>query len=471
MALECFEGCGEDLLEEVEGRDGGPESQGSRVRGRPRGRILAFLCLIGLGWFSMFSGAAGATFPEPGSADGTGERGEPGGSERDPAIAHNERGVRLLEKESYREAIKEFREALKYRPVDPTIRANLASAHLVYGIRKLADKSYESAQEQFEESLNYDPRSASGHYHLAVTLHYRKKIREAARSFEKAIEYRPDFGEAFEGLAQCRYGLGQIAPAIQAMEEAIRLLPSKEPLRERLDKFKREQSVEQKFIGQQSARFEIRFDGDREDPSFVREVLHQLEEAYTKVGADFGYYSETRIPVILYSDREFSHVTGSQSWMGGVYDGKIRLPTKNFANNLPGLRKVVIHEYTHVVINQICPRTPAWIHEGLAQFQEGKSIDLARKELRDAAAAGAEISLTELPSATFTGLRDPLKARRAYALSLVATKELLDLVGYTGVRRLLLLLKENDDLAEAFERVVGRTLADFDADLGFSLED
>ncbi len=383
----------------------------------------------------------------------------------DAAFESNERGVSLLKEKKYSEAIDAFRSARRAKPLDVTIKKNLATAHLVYGIDLLDREKHGLAKSQFSASLEVDPEGTNARYHLAVSLHFLKETEQAAREFSRTVELDPKIAPAWEGLANCRYEEGKLLLAIEALEKAVTLQPDEKRLKDRLQKFRREQAVEGKFVGDHTSRFQIKFDADREDPRFINTILHELGEAYDKVGSDLGFRPEDRIPVILYSDKEFSHVTGSRGWVGGLYDGKIRLPTKNIANNPRRLRMVIVHEYTHAVVSRLCPNAPAWLQEGLAQFEEGKSVRDAKRTLRTALSRGGLVRLSKLPSASFASIKDPLVATRAYALSLVIVHELVERRSIRHLATYLETLRRVKDVDRAFDEVFGGTFQDFEEDI------
>ena len=74
-------------------------------------------------------------------------------------------------------------------------------------------------------------------------------------------------------------------------------------------------------------------------------------EAYGEIGKSFSYYPENPITVILYSDQQFRDITRTPAWTGGLFDGKIRIPTEG-AGSLSGgvLNRVLHHEYTHAIV-------------------------------------------------------------------------------------------------------------------------
>jgi hypothetical protein len=90
---------------------------------------------------------------------------------------------------------------------------------------------------------------------------------------------------------------------------------------------------------------------------------------------DLGYSPHNTIVVTLYTGQAFFDVTRAPSWVGAINDGKLRIPISGVTSMTPDLAHVLKHELAHSFITQMSGgRCPAWLHEGIAQLEEGKSI-------------------------------------------------------------------------------------------------
>ena len=65
-------------------------------------------------------------------------------------------------------------------------------------------------------------------------------------------------------------------------------------------------------------------------------VAHGLEDAYFHDGRKLDLYPGERVPVVLYPSEDFHDVTQTPSWTGGVYDGRIKLPSRGCRGRRPG---------------------------------------------------------------------------------------------------------------------------------------
>ena len=155
--------------------------------------------------------------------------------------------------------------------------------------------------------------------------------------------------------------------------------PAKHSLRAKLDRVGRELSAEGGFGRDVSRHFTIQYDGPvpRE---VARTALLLLEEAYDRLWRDFGRSPQHDMPVILYTRGLFDEITRSPAWVGGTYDGKIRVPVGGLQTESDArrLEPILAHELTHAFIRANVPgRLPLWFEEGLAGHFEGTPAEAA----------------------------------------------------------------------------------------------
>jgi len=87
----------------------------------------------------------------------------------------------------------------------------------------------------------------------------------------------------------------------------------------------------------------------------------------------YNHLPSSVIVVILYPAQAFHEVTGTPSWTGGIFDGKIRVPIGGLHRMTDSLRRVLTHELTHsFVTSKSGGNASRWMQEGLAQLEEGK---------------------------------------------------------------------------------------------------
>ena len=193
--------------------------------------------------------------------------------------------------------------------------------------------------------------------------------------------------------------------------------------------------------------FSVRISGPAMARSADR-VVNILEEAYLKVCGAMGANPDGKVPVILYTDREFHDTTGLPPWVGGAYNGTIHLPVANLEISNPLVRRVITHEFVHAFNFQVSRGAcPTWLDEGLAQYFEEPRPALRTDDLLGAASAGA---LPDLSSPSFLlGSREDTGL--LYAISHAAVRYLVHRASLAAVSSFLQRLGAGEDLRQAFQ--------------------
>jgi hypothetical protein len=212
----------------------------------------------------------------------------------------------------------------------------------------------------------------------------------------------------------------------------------------------------------------VKYEG-REKIEAGRIVLRILEDAYAEVGRALSYYPDGEIQVILYSGQQFQEVTDAPGWSGGIYDGKIRIPIGGIEQTTPGLRRTLYHEYTHAVVRAITPRVPTWLNEGLAQYFEGREIDVRQKEMMRRIAQEGKLPPLSNLEGSFMGLGGD-QAVFAYLFSLSSVRYMIDSFGMYRVKGVLEELAAGADTGKAISNSIALSYEEFDNSWKRSLE-
>src|SRR6185503_15914344 len=122
--------------------------------------------------------------------------------------------------------------------------------------------------------------------------------------------------------------------------------------------------------------------------------------------------------------QQFHDITKSPSWAAAAYDGRIRIPVMGALNSPAELERIVTHEYVHAVIQQMYPRVPGWLNEGLATYLEPGDHTRLVSWLRTAESMTPLANLTEAFRTS-----DGREAVVAYAQSYVGTRVLAERLG------------------------------------------
>jgi len=310
------------------------------------------------------------------------------------------------------------------------------------------------AAEDFRAALQIDGRDALAMLGAGVSAHLQGKPLDAREHLASALKIEPSLTAASLLLGELLYRDADLPGAIQVYEQALTYEPSQPQILSRLDAWRREAALHDRFSQKVDQHFTILFEGPADQPLAAR-VGEMLESAYWRIGGALGAYPGDVVQVILYTTDQFRDITQSPAWAGGAYDGRIRVPVGGRIVE-PELQRILSHELTHAIVYSLAPRgVPQWLNEGLAVLFE--KDDLSRE--RTLVAREPLIPLTQLekPFDDLTGNQAAL----AYAESAVAVRRILDQGGPTAVYNLLSDLGSGLSFDEAFERAALMPYAEF----------
>jgi len=316
------------------------------------------------------------------------------------------------------------------------------------------------AADAFRGAIRLEPRSVRLMLGAGLAAHLLGRSEEARQHLVAALESDPTLTEASLLLGQILYGQGDLPGAILAHEQALVHAPEDPLLAGRLEAWRREAQLHDRFSQKYGDHFTVLFEGPQEE-AVAKRAIELLESAYWRIGTALGAYPNGIVTVVLYTNEQFRDVTKSPAWAAAAFDGRIRVPMRGALSNATELERVLAHEFTHALIHSLAPRgVPHWLSEGLAQvFEPGGNGPAAAERPRSSAADGAAIPLSQLET-SFEGL-DGHEARVAYVQSAQAARALIDRAGTIGVLNLLSLVGEGIPFAQAFERAMFVSYAEF----------
>jgi len=225
--------------------------------------------------------------------------------------------------------------------------------------------------------LSYDPHDATAQLGLAATYFRQDKDIYARSTLEQAILDHPDHPGLHALLGDVYYSQERPEDALAAWEKAYALRPETS-LKERIDKLRREHSIDSGYQRSEAVHFTLNYDGQRAGPDLGSQILAFLEEQFSVLQTRFGHYPQQPIVVIVYPQKQFYEATQAESGVGGLYDGKIRVPIGGLQQITAEARAVLLHELAHAFIAGKSHGTaPRWLHEGIAQQIEGRVIPAA----------------------------------------------------------------------------------------------
>jgi Tfp pilus assembly protein PilF len=299
------------------------------------------------------------------------------------AMQLNNIGVEAYNIKDYEKAIVLLSQALTMEPNNEVVRNNLSNALQALADEKAKSNDYRTAIDLVDEVLKINPNNFFAHLQMGAFLLNNGQLVDAIRHLETAVRLKPGYLDAHELLGEAYYRDNDILSAKTQWEYVLQVDPNRKELKNRYDKACREEIVEKSFNRSVSSSRHFNLSYSKEIPYQVRSlVLSVLERAYLEIGRKLGgVFPQGPIQVILYDVQQFGAVVQMGQTVGGVYDGKIRIPVINEQGNaLPEeeIKRRIYHEYVHVIVYELLKdKVPWWVNEGLA---ETLSKDFSNRE-------------------------------------------------------------------------------------------
>ena len=281
----------------------------------------------------------------------------------------------------------------------------------------------EKAAASFRAVLAANPNDVQALAGAGMAAHLTGRPDQAINYLKKAVQIEPEFAQAYYMLGQIAYSQGDLDLAIKSYERVVKIAPGSQGVYQQLEAWKKEAALHETFAARPTARFTVMFEGP-EQQAIATRVSSALEAAYARVGRTLNTYPSDTVTAILYTRQQFRDITKSPSWAAAAYDGRIRIPVLGALKTPGELDRIVTHEYVHALVQQMFPRVPGWLNEGLATLLEGGDRTWLTARLR---AAGELIPLGSLDQAFRTS--DGEEAALAYAQSYVGARILSQRLG------------------------------------------
>ncbi len=138
---------------------------------------------------------------------------------RNNAVAENNLGLALVERDRLDEGIRRHRCAIEIKP-------GWADAHYSLGAALLKNGEPYEAMSEFEKVLALDPNHAPAHNNLAAALMDLGDLPRAIDHLRRAVDIRPDYAQAHNNLGTAYYHQTRWDEAVREWTTAVRLDPS-----------------------------------------------------------------------------------------------------------------------------------------------------------------------------------------------------------------------------------------------------
>jgi tetratricopeptide (TPR) repeat protein len=311
------------------------------------------------------------------------------------------------------------------------------------------------AVELLEEAYGWDDEN--GLVLALLTLAYvRRGDFPFARFYLDLAEQRAPRApsQAYEILGEVYYSLNRLEDAIVAWEHFQRLGGETPATLRRLSKVRQELALASGQRHLQTDRFSFFWDPSI-PPRFVEAVAERVAAAYREQAEFFGTDLPEAQIVVLYGGRTYFSLVSVPDWVSGLFDGKIRVSVDPDGGVTPELSAVLAHELAHSFIRHASgDRAPGWLHEGVAQWSEGKRI--ARYEIRNDFRGRSPYSLSEMEG-NLAGHSDRTAARTNYVEALALVEYITERHGSGAVACLVRGLGAGRTFAESLRAETGLT--------------
>jgi len=277
------------------------------------------------------------------------------------------------------DAIRASIEHLKRELRDDPLRRESASRQIAVLLTTLGNRAGQkhdpAAEGLYREALTYDARSLPALISLSATyltegkdIYARSQIQEALVAYPKDAVLHALLGEVF-------YSQEDLRSAISEWETSLSFRADPR-VSARLEKARREFAVDGDFARSEAPHFTLRYEGEGAVSSTLGSSIRDyLEEEYRELSSRYDFIPPAPFVVLLYPKQEFHDVTQMPSGVGGLFDGKIRIPIGGLSALTSEVRSVLLHELTHAfVFGKTRGDCPRWLQEGLAQLAEGKTL-------------------------------------------------------------------------------------------------
>src|SRR5579863_1566186 len=367
---------------------------------------------------------------------------------------------------------------VKEGKVNPDVLASLegkgnpelsATADFIAGKFEFEHGNIAQSRQYFESALRFQPNNSTILVYYAALLVRTGNAAQALPYAQRAAQAAPNSPDAYTMLGYAQFASDHTKEAVASWKHSLSLRPDA-TVQQFLAKAQREQTAESDFAQRESSHFVLKYEGKQTSEGFRGQILAALESDYDDLSRDLGSPPRDNILVALYTEQAFFDVTQAPTWSGAINDGKLRIPISGLTSLTPELARVLKHELAHSFINQLSAgRCPPWLHEGIAQLLEPKSLGGAGHQLAQLFKTQRNIPLNMLEG-SFQGLSGS-QANLAYAESLAAVSYIYETNGMSDIQRILQALSQGSSTEAALRSTIHSDYGQLEADLAKYLAD
>ena len=274
-------------------------------------------------------------------------------------------------------------QALEYAGQKAQVKRNLGVVYYEKGVRFTKADDFFEAQKYLKDAMDIEPDSEryAKAFAAALSLEADSRVKrgqheDALALYGRAAGYDKNNIHAWTQAAHYAWMTQKNDQAVEYLDHAKTIDPKDKNvlfLEEKLKKSAKEAAYESQtsehFILSAAPGDAAKKTGDL--------VLNELEEVYGEVSYQLNFFPQNKISVVFYPLKEFHEHWKLPYRVNGYFDGKLRIPYGGDKTPFEAVRPMIKHELTHAFVNVMSPKpVPRWINEGLAQWVEGKKIDV-----------------------------------------------------------------------------------------------
>lgn len=344
-----------------------------------------------------------------------------------------------------------------------------ATADFIAGKFESERGNVDRARQYFENALRFEPDNSTILVYYGALLIRSGNASQALYYAQKAVKSDPNSADAYALLGYAQFSSDRTKDAIASWRRSLELRPDAK-VQQFLAKAQRERNVEADYAQGESSHFVLHYEGSQTSEAFRTQLLAALEADYDDLVRDLGNAPRDNILVTLYTEQAFFDVTHAPNWTGALNDGKLRIPISGLTSLTPELAHVLKHELAHSFITQISGgRCPTWLHEGIAQFLEPRSLGSNGRHLALLLKEQRHIPLNVLEGnfMRFSGA----EAMVAYAESLAAVAYITDSYGLSDIQSILQRIGQGSSTEAALRATIHSDYGQLESDLAKYLAD
>lgn len=339
----------------------------------------------------------------------------------------------------------EAAEALFARhPQEAAVRQVLEQVLIATASREMRGQRLPAALALLRRATEVQPASQNAWVGLSVALVEQGDWPGSEAAARQALAIAPRNFDALQALGYALMRQDRNREAEEALRAALQVR-NDAGTQALLARLRKGLEDERGMAERKLSHFHVRYDGDAHD-GVGREILAALERHFATLAVSLDHQPQVTIPVILFTRQGYYDAAGAPAWSGGVFDsldGRIRVPVGGLDERLtPDMDSTLLHELTHAFVNDrtrgLAPRD---LHEGLAQYMEGKRVGSMLTQEQ----------LTALADGRVGGVGGFYLGALSYVEYLVALR------GMGGMNDLLRAMGETGNIDQAFTQVHGQT--------------